>query len=176
MKKIFFLVLAMLLSFWPAKSQAAVGKILFIPHDDRPISYIQTVDVVKAAGFEMILPPKELLSNAENMGHPDELWQWLEQNAHEAKAAVLASDSMLYGGLIPSRKHEVSEEQLAERLANFETLRQRNPNLRLYVFDSLMRTPAMGTIGDIEEPEYYQVYGRDFSNTVGWPIRRKSQN
>ncbi|SFA76602.1 DUF4127 family protein [Selenomonas ruminantium] len=140
----------------------ATGKILFIPHDDRPISYHQTVDVLRQAGYEMLLPPKELLSNATNMGHPDELWQWLQNNAAAADSAVIASDSMLYGGLIPSRKHEVPEENLMQRVEKFAELRQNNPRLRIYVFDSLMRTPIMGNEGNIEEPAYYGTYGWDF--------------
>ena len=141
---------------------AAAGKILFIPHDDRPISYRQTVEVLQEAGYEMILPPQELLSNATNMGHPDELWQWLNENAKAADSAVIASDSMLYGGLIPSRKHEVSEAKLAERIEGFAQLRKDNPRLHLYVFDSLMRTPDWGQEGNIEEPDYYAQYGADF--------------
>ena len=140
----------------------AAGKILFIPHDDRPISYHQTVDVLRQAGYEMLLPPKELLSNATNMGHPDELWQWLQNNAAAADSAVIASDSMLYGGLIPSRKHEVPEENLMQRVEKFAELRQNNPRLHIYVFDSLMRTPIMGNEGNIEEPAYYGTYGWDF--------------
>ncbi|WP_231465812.1 DUF4127 family protein [Selenomonas sp. FC4001] len=140
----------------------AAGKILFIPHDDRPISYHQTVDVLRQAGYEMLLPPKELLSNATNMGHPDELWQWLQNNAAAADSAVIASDSMLYGGLIPSRKHEVPEENLMQRVEKFAELRQNNPQLHIYVFDSLMRTPIMGNEGNIEEPAYYGTYGWDF--------------
>ena len=104
MLKKFFLMLAAIFFLMP---NVHAEKILFIPHDDRPISYHQTVQVVEAAGYEMILPPKELLSNATNMGHPDELWQWLFENAPAANSAVIASDSLLYGGLIPSRKHEV---------------------------------------------------------------------
>ena len=110
----------------------------------------------------MVLPPQELLSNATNMGHPDELWQWLEEHAHTARSAVIASDSMLYGGLIPSRKHDVSEEKLSERLTNFEKLHQENPDLHIYVFDSLMRTPSAGMEGNIEEPEYYAKHGAEF--------------
>ena len=146
----------------PWGSGAAAGKILFIPHDDRPISYHQTVEVLQQAGVEMLVPPQELLSNAANMGHPDELWQWLQNNAPAADSAVIASDSLLYGGLIPSRKHEVSEELLTARSERFAQLRKDNPRLRIYVFDSLMRTPAVGNEGNIEEPAYYGMYGWDF--------------
>ena len=152
------MVLTAMLLPW-ASAQGAGNRILFLPHDDRPISYHQTVEVVEGAGYEMLLPPKEMLSNATNMGHPEELWQWLRENAPAAKSAVISSDSLLYGGLIPSRKHEVSQEELAERLDNFARLRRENPGLRIYVFDSLMRTPYEGWAGNIEEPAYYETYG-----------------
>ena len=161
MKKIFFLLMLAIIFSLPTKTQAAGETILFIPHDDRPISYHQTVGVVRAAGYEMILPPQELLNSATDMGHPDELWQWLFENAPAASSAVIASDSMLYGGLIPSRKHEVSEEVLNSRLKKFEELKRKNPGLQIYVFDSLMRTPEMGFKGNIEEPEYHEIYGAD---------------
>ena len=121
LKRKFMLLLTALLLPWC--SAQAGGRILFIPHDDRPISCHQTVEVVEAAGYELVLPPKEFLSNATNMGHPQELWQWLRKNAPKAKSAVIASDSMLYGGLIPSRKHEVSQAEMTERLENFKRLR-----------------------------------------------------
>ena len=140
-------------------SAANSGKILFIPHDDRPISYHQTVEVVEQAGYEIIAPPKKLLNVFPTAEQPDELWQWLFENVKGANSVVISSDSLLYGGLIPSRKHEVTEEILNQRLENFSKLRAENPNLKIYVFDSLMRTPYEGTKGDIEEPEYYAEYG-----------------
>ena len=128
-------------------------KILFIPHDDRPISYQQPVEVVSQLGYEIISPPNEFLTQ------PDELWKWFKENASSAKAAVISSDALLYGGLIPSRSHEISADELKARVENFKTLRENNPRLQMYVFGSLMRTPQAGTPGDIEEPDYYGRYG-----------------
>ena len=155
------LMLAALVLPWSVAQGAARSKIIFIPHDDRPISYHQTVEVVESAGYELLLPPKELLNSATDMGHPEELWQWLRENAPKARSAIIASDSLLYGGLIPSRKHEVSQEALSERLDNFKKLRRANRKLHIYVFDSLMRTPSQGYVGNIEEPVYYEKYGAD---------------
>ena len=45
------------------------------------------------------------------------------------------------------------------RVDNFKALRENNPNLNLYLFGSLMRTPQFGTPGDREEPDYYGQYG-----------------
>ena len=82
MKKLLLVFLAALLLPWGC-AQAERRGILFIPHDDRPISYHQTVEVVESAGYEMLLPTKELLNSATDMGHPDELWQWLKENHRE---------------------------------------------------------------------------------------------
>ena len=136
-----------------SSAQVSAEKILFIPHDDRPISYQQPVEVVRQLGYKIISPPTELLTQ------PDELWTWFKENAHTAKAAVVASDALLYGGLIPSRSHNYSEDELKTRVENFKILRESNPGLQLYVFGSLMRTPQQGTPGDIEEPDYYGYYG-----------------
>ena len=159
MKKLLLMLLAAVLLLPWGCAQAAKGKIIFIPQDDRPISCHQTAEVVESAGYELLLPPRELLNSATDMGHPDELWQWLQENARRAKSAIISSDSLLYGGLIPSRKHEVSQEELTERLENFRKLRKKNRRLRIYVCDSLMRTPSQGVAGFIEEPDYYVEHG-----------------
>ena len=132
---------------------ASAEKILFIPHDNRPVSFKQPVDVVSQLGYEIISPPTELLTK------PDELWTWFNENAFLADAAVVSSDALLYGGLIPSRSHQIPADILTARVENFKTLRENNPNLNLYLFGSLMRTPQVGTPGDREEPDYYGQYG-----------------
>lgn len=145
--------IAMLLFLMTSAQALAAEKILFIPHDDRPVSSQQPADVVSQLGYEIISPPLEFLTQ------PDQLWTWFNENAHLADAAVVSSDALLYGGLIPSRSHEISAEILNSRVENFKLLRQNNPNLNLYAFGSLMRTPYVGTPGDREEPDYYGQYG-----------------
>ena len=146
----FFLTLAAIFFLMPS---VHAEKILFIPHDDRPISSQQPANVVEQLGYEIILPPTEFLTQ------PDKLWAWFYENAPFCNSAVVSSDALLYGGLIPSRSHEISDDILNSRVENFKTLREKNPNLYLYLFGSLMRTPHVGTPGDIEEPDYYGQYG-----------------
>lgn len=141
-------------------TQASAANILFIPHDDRPISCHQTAEVIQQAGVNIIMPPLDYLNDS----HIDRLWHWLLDNAPTANYAVISSDSLLYGGLIPSRKHNFSQAVLSARLDNLQKLKSINPNLKIYIFDSLMRTPRQGTKGDIEEPTYYAEYGADFFN------------
>ena len=144
-----------------ARVDAANEKILYIPVDDRPITFKQTAEVVKAAGYEMILPPKNYLSREDNGQSFDKLWTWLEKNISKVDAAVISSDAVIYGGIIPSRRHEISAEDLNSRVNRFKSLREKNPDLKIYVLASLMRTPYEGTKGSVEEPDYYADYGAD---------------
>ena len=153
MLKNFFIILA---AIFFATAHAHAETILFIPHDNRPVSSQQPAEVIlQLPNYEILSPPEELLTR------PDELWQWLNENAFVADAAVVSSDALLYGGLIPSRSHKISQETLLVRVENFKNLREKNPSLHLYLFGSLMRTPKFGTPGDIEEPDYYGQYGGD---------------
>lgn len=166
-------------------SAAAKGKLLFIPHDNRPISGEESADVVRAMGYEVIMPPQELLSGGtEKPGRPDALWAWAREHVRGAQAAVISSDAMIYGGLVPSRKHEIPEQVLSGRAAQFARLRQENPGMRLYAFGSLMRTPVNGAAAGQEEPPYYQEYGADLfrvsaledkAETVGLDAEEKQE-
>ncbi len=148
-----------------AQEETTKGTLLFVPHDNRPISSSETAEVAQAAGWTVIVPPEELLSRGtEEPGNPEELWKWVEENIGRADGAMLSSDSMIYGGLITSRKHQLSEDVLIARAEKFRELRKNHPGLRLYVFDSLMRTPKDGGYSGNEEPKYYLVYGGHIFN------------
>lgn len=152
-----------------AKKEPITEKIVFVPHDSRPISSRQTADVVQHVGYEIVVPPAELLGTREDLGHPEELWTWLRENMAQpgVKAAVISSDAMIYGSLVGSRKHAYAREQVLARAARFDELQAVAPKVLLYVFGSIMRTPRTGEASGHEEPEYYRRYGADiFRYTV----------
>ena len=147
-----------------AKNKGLPGKILYIPHDNRPISDKQTAEVIEKLGYEVIVPPNELLGNRDNLGNPEKLWEWLMITADKEKnirAAVISSDSMLYGSLVGSRKHNYDEHTLTVRTEKFKEFRKEHKKLPVYVFGSIMRTPRTGEASGHEEPEYYRSYGAD---------------
>ena len=146
-----------------AKAESVTEKIIFIPHDSRPISSTQTAAVVTKAGYEVIVPPTELLGSREDLGHPDQLWTWVHENIAQpgVKAAVISSDAMVYGSLVGSRKHNESRAQILARASRFTELHSAHPKVPLYVFGSIMRTPRTGEASGHEEPEYYRRYGAD---------------
>lgn len=135
----------------------ANSKIIFIPHDNRPISFAQTVESAEGLGFEIVVPPEHLLGNRTDSGKVEALWQWLFQEIKTADSVVLSADSLIYGSLVDSRKHELSLETLLERTDKFTKLKQLQPNLRIYVFASIMRSPR-SSFGGVE-PSYYEQYG-----------------
>ncbi len=143
-----------------ARKKVVREKILYIPHDSRPIVTKQTVEVLEKAGIQIVTPPEEILGNRENLGDPDLLWDWLNKNAtKDLTAAVISSDALLYGSLVGSRKHEYTGDEVLARADLFTEFRRKHKKIPLYVFGSIMRTPRTGLASGYEEPDYYRYYG-----------------
>ncbi len=135
-------------------------KILYIPIDNRPCNLKQTAEVAEKLGYEIITPPENFLGTGatpEKLGNPDELWNWLENNAAGVDAAVISTDAMIYGSLVGSRLHDLSAEKIMERAKKFEDFNKKFPYIPIYAFGTIMRTPTAA--GSSFEPEYYQTYG-----------------
>ena len=143
-----------------ARKKVVKEKILYIPHDSRPIVNRETVEILEKAGVQVVTPPEELLGNRENTGDPDLLWDWLNKNTKkDITAAVISSDSLLYGSLVGSRKHQFDGDEILARADLFAEFRKKHKKLPLYVFGSIMRTPRSGLASGYEEPDYYRYYG-----------------
>ena len=99
-------------SFFLCASPAALAKtILYVPQDDRPVDYEYTVSTAEAAGYQVLTPPAQYLSGMNFHGSPDKLMAWVNANAGKADAMVLSIDSLVYGGLVDSRKHNLPMER-----------------------------------------------------------------
>ena len=138
--------------------------ILFVPQDDRPISSTQTADVIRALGYTVEMPPKDLLGDRDRTGRPEELSRWVMENGGKDKVAVLSSDALVYGSLVASRKHHLPKNMLVARLNNINKIHKEHPDMPLYVFTSVMRTPKDGAASGTEEPDYYIKYGQLISS------------
>ena len=161
MRRIFNCARLLLAVFFllPLPIASAAQKIVYVPFDDRPVSLECSVDTLKAAGAEIVAPPAEILASRGRNAEPEALWQWVRQEAATADALVLSHDAMIYGGLVSSRTHHFSQEQLEERVANYRKLTQQYPALRIYLFSTIMRSPHASSGG--VEPPYYEQYGPD---------------
>ena len=147
-------------SFFLCASPAALAKtILYVPQDDRPVDYEYTVSTAEAAGYQVLTPPAQYLSGMNFHGSPDKLMAWVNANAGKADAMVLSIDSLVYGGLVDSRKHNLPMETLTARLEKVEALHKSHKNVPIYVFSTVMRSPWAGGKG--VEPDYYLTMGSD---------------
>lgn len=147
-------------SFFLCASPVALAKtILYVPQDDRPVDYEYTVSTAEAAGYQVLTPPAQYLSGMNFHGSPDKLMAWVDANAGKADAMVLSIDSLVYGGLVDSRKHNLPMETLTARLEKVEALHKSHKNVPIYVFSTVMRSPWAGGKG--VEPDYYLTMGSD---------------
>lgn len=89
---------------------------------------------------------------------------------------------MIYGGLTSSRLHHAGRDELDKLLFNFNRVKEINPDIKLYVFSTVMRTPRTG--GSTAEPGYYQIFGsrifkitalRDKEAVVGLSLSEKEE-
>lgn len=156
--KRYILVIFALFLVW-GNSMAQAKTVLYVPQDDRPVSFGDVVDTAEAAKLTVLAPPQELIAGRDKKGDPDKLWQWVEEHAGQADALVLSGDALIYGGLVDSRTHSFTEQVLQERLDKFKQLAKQHPFTGLYVYSTVQRTPK-GSAGGVE-PSYYETYGGD---------------
>ena len=136
----------------------ANGKIVMLPLDERPCNF-DYPGMMPKTDYTLILPPKEIMGQKKTPGDTRKIAQWLLDNVDGADAMVLALDTLVYGGIIPSRLHHLSQEELIERADLIRELRRRNPAMKLYVFGLIMRCPSYSS--DDEEPDYYEECGAE---------------
>lgn len=153
-------------------STADAATILFVPQDNRPVSFSYTVHTATAAGYDVITPPENLLSDNDYQGEPDRIWDWVNQNVDRADALVLSTDTLIYGGLVDSRKHNFTLAQLERRLQALENL-ARTHRMPIYAFGTIMRSPKASN-GSVE-PFYYADYGTKIYEITYWQDKRDTQ-
>ena len=169
-KAVSMAVLSVLVSLSPA---ALAKTILYVPQDDRPVDYAYTVKTAEDAGYTVLTPPQKYLSGSQFQGSPDKLMNWVEENASKADAMVLSIDSLVYGGLVDSRKHNLDMDTLTNRLAKVEALHGKYGTVPIYVFSTVMRSPWAGGKG--VEPDYYLQVGSDIYQLASLQAKMDSE-
>jgi len=139
----------------PAIVQAKRLTILYVPLDNRPVCSTYVKQTMEAADCKIILPPDKYIATNEKNGDPDGIWEWLQTKAPKADAAVISTDSLIYGGLVASRTHSISKEQLDARVKRVYELKSMLP-IKLYAFSTIMRTPRASK-GRVEPPYYSEI-------------------
>ncbi|MBM3273810.1 MAG: DUF4127 family protein [Candidatus Sericytochromatia bacterium] len=129
------------------------GALALIPLDARPCTRAFPAAIGRIGGLDVRIPPPELLGDLERVAPIDELFDWLEAQARVVDAAVVALDTLVYGGLIPARRSTEPIDTLLARLARVRDL----PIASLYAFSVTMRI-SNSDVAEEEKP-YWSEYG-----------------
>lgn len=133
-------------------------KILLVPLDERPCNYDYPQYIAEsAADTQLIIPPRKLLGEKKISANLDALWKYVDDCAQNVDAMILSMDMLLFGGLIPSRIHHLLEKNVDEYVLKVKQLKEKNPKLRIYASQCIMRCPSYNS--SEEEPDYYEQYG-----------------
>ncbi len=136
-------------------------KLLLLPLDDRPVTFVYPQMVAQAAGIETVAPPRKLLGSLSQPADPVKLMEWLEQaGASKPDALILALDSLLYGGLIPSRRSPITLLEVLKRIDALKAWYKRSEKKpAISCQASIMR--ISDNYDNSEEKEYWAKYGRE---------------
>lgn len=132
-------------------------KVLYVPLDERNCNYGFPYQLGRIAGLDILRPPEEIMSRIKQPCDHDRLWDWLIENIKKCKYAILSLDMLVYGSLLNSRHHTMSQEECIKRLKRLKQLKQLNREAEIYAFLLIMRTANYDN--NSEEPYYWAEYG-----------------
>lgn len=123
-----------------------------LPIDNRPVSYLLPKQIIDFTGYELILPERSLIGGLKTSSQSEKLEQWIK-NLKNVEAFIVSLDSWVYGGLVQSRIHNLSLDDLKNRMKNLSSI----TNFNKYCFSSIMRIPSYNNSD--EEKDYWNIYG-----------------
>ncbi|OGI20699.1 MAG: hypothetical protein A3B68_09170 [Candidatus Melainabacteria bacterium RIFCSPHIGHO2_02_FULL_34_12] len=132
--------------------------IALLPLDDRPVSYLLPKQIADFSGVNLILPERKYLGDLNHGSDLKYIDNWCRGVLQYAPTFVVSLDSWVYGGLVQSRKHDFTLDELKKRvsaLAGGEVPGSRLQNV--YGFSSIMRIPNYNS--SEEEKDYWKDYG-----------------
>lgn len=147
-----------------------MSKIVYVPLDERPSNAKYPKLLAAITDIEFISPPASMLGVKKQPASAEEIGNWLLREAADADYAIVSMDMLVYGGIVPSRLHQLSPQQCAGRIDVLREMKRLNPFIRIYAFNLVMRAPAYDSSN--EESDYYERYGESIFR-YGW-LRDKS--
>lgn len=133
-------------------------KIVYLPLDERPCNHSFVKFLMENnPEVQLVVPEISALGNKKIPANYQRVADYLLRECVDADYLILAVDMLLYGGIVPSRLHNLSVDNLQQRLNVVKAVKEKNPCLKIYAFSLVMRCPSYST--DDEEPDYYGKVG-----------------
>ena len=132
-------------------------KIVFLPLDERPCNADFPKMLFHVPEIRLVQP--SVLGNKKQPAELEHICAFLQRECADADGLVLSMDMLLYGGLLPSRLHHFSRDEVRARFELIGRLREKFPDLKIFAFQTIMRCPKNSSAE--EEPDYYGEYGHE---------------
>lgn len=131
--------------------------IALIPIDNRPVccqlpKMIAEID----KNINLSLPPVQFLGSLTKNANISAIFEWVEE-LKNTDYIIISADTLLYGGLIPSRRSSESFEEIDARLLKLRKILLSKQNTKVFMFSSIMRI-SNNNINE-EEKEYWSEWG-----------------
>ena len=136
------------------------SKVVLIPLDSRPACSDFVIDAGRIAGVEVITPPSKLLDYFTVPGEIDNIRKWLINEVPTADAIIISIDQLISGGLIASREHDLTDEDIDNLINYLIELRELVPNIPIYAFSILPRTHPQSSIDNYQQRRALIAYSR----------------
>lgn len=138
-------------------------KIVLLPTDNRPVTYIFPQQICELAKLKVAVPPRNFMGSLQAPTDLNKLMRWLKEETDGANALLLCLDTLLYGGLIPSRRSNDSLDTVLERAAAIASLKKKlGQNVKIYAQSSIMR--ISNNYDNTEEKLYWSELGQEIYN------------
>lgn len=137
-------------------------KLVLVPLDNRPVTYLLPAQICRVAGVKATIAPRDLLGSLTVPTNPGGLGLWLSETikSRAPEKLLVCLDSLIYGGLINSRRGEESESEIFNRLKEIGDWKKLSPTaLSTYAQASIMR--ISDNYDCTEEKAYWSRYGRE---------------
>jgi hypothetical protein len=136
-------------------------KVLMVPLDDRPVTYCLPQSIAKVAGVEALVPPRQLFGTLKQGANVDALFNWIDTTLGSTKvdAIFVCVDTLVYGGLINSRRSSETLPTLLSRVSSMANWKKKAGQTPIFIQSSIMR--ISDNHDATEEKEYWARYGRE---------------
>lgn len=115
-------------------------KIVFVPLDSRPCNTSWIKKFSKRAELGLVMYPKELCGSLYNRSDQLSVMAFMINETKDADYLLVSLDMYCSGGLVQSRLGDFDIEQSKEIMGVFKDIKAQNPKIKIYAFDTLMRT------------------------------------
>lgn len=141
-------------------------RILYIPLDERPCNAVYPIKAAEVSReVEIISLPIKKMGYKKTAADTTEIWSFIEAEICRSDYLVISAEMLLYGGLLPSRLHHLTHDDLKNYEVNLRTLKKNYPEKKIFLSNLIMRTPRYNSSD--EEPDYYENYGERIFR-YGW--------